>query len=133
MPANPDGHEWLRNYHDGELFARIDYVSAQDEEVPLQRVVLFLMAFLVGTAVLGFKNLCRVFAEAKLPEDFVFRVLDIDGAPHPILKTLSRHDVRIGGNGQAYWYGDGEVVAATNVATATDERIRELLVGITQP
>jgi hypothetical protein len=130
MAANPEGHKWLRKYHDGDLFERIVYVSTQDREVPLQRGALFLMAFWSAPAVVGFKNLCRVLAEAGLPEGFIFRVVDIDGAARPFLETLPRHEVRIGGNAEAYWYRDGEVVAATNVATATDERIRELLAAI---
>ena len=130
MPGDPNGYETLRHYCDDAMLARIDYVSAQEEEVPLQRGVLFLMAFWSVPAVLGFKNVCWVFAQVGVPVDFVFRVLDIDGASRSLATTLSRFPVRIGGNAEAYWYRDGKILAATNVATATEERIRELLAEI---
>ena len=90
------------------------------------------MAFWSGPAKMGFANVCRVFAEVGLPEDFVFRILDIDGLGHSLAKMLSQYPVKMGGNAEAYWYREGKIIAATSVATATDERIREILAEITR-
>jgi len=130
MPDDDNRHEWLRGYCGDVMLDRIDFVATQDEEFPLQRGVLFLMAFWSGPAVMGLKNLCFFFSELGFPEEFTFRILDIDGASRSLVETLHQYPVRIGGNAEAYWYRDGKVIAATNVATATQERIRELLTEI---
>lgn len=131
MPPDSFIHETLRKFYGEAMCPRIDYASAQTEEVPLQRGVLFLMAFWSGPAKMAFANVCRIFSEVGLPEDFAFRILDVDGLGRSLAEILSQYPVEMGGWGEAYWYRDGKIIAATSVATATDERIREILAEIT--
>jgi hypothetical protein len=112
----------------------VEFVEAAHSDISvIHRGVLFLMAFWSGPSVVGFKNVCRVFCQAELPSDFVFRVLDLDGANESLLQALSLQSVRIGGNGEAYWFRHGGIFAATSVATATDEHIQQLLTEISRP
>ena len=112
----------------GGLFSELEFLEVETKDTAtLERGVLFLMAFWSGPAVVGLGNLCRVLGNAGLPPGFVFRVLDIDGASKALLERLSKFPIRIGGNGEAYWFCGGEIFAMTSVATASDAKILELL------
>ena len=132
MPGAPDGLKLLKDYSDGG-YSDFEYVpDASELDLEIDRGLLFLMAFWSGPAVVGFKRICGSLLAHELPCDFVFRVLDWDGATQ-FLEPLSRHDLIIGGNAEAFWFRQGEIVASTIVETATPERVREIVVHIAEP
>jgi hypothetical protein len=130
-PVNSPQKATLLGYCGDRLSSRLEFLEVADSEaLIIPRGVLCLMGFWSGPAVIGFKNICRCLSESNLPDDFIFRVLDLDGAPHSLIQTLSRHPVKIGGNAEAYWFRDGEIFEVTSILTGTDERIRQLLAEI---
>ena len=123
--------EWKREAlkkYSGGLYQDFEFQEVEAEDVlVIDRGVLFLMAFWSGPAAVGFTDLCRVLQDGELPDGFVFRLLDIDGASRRLIEGLSKLPMRIGGNGEAYWFRKGEILAVTSAPTATEARIRELL------
>ncbi len=127
MSSNVTNAEILRGYC-GSLFDRLEYFEASDETTAaIDRGLLFLMAFWSGPAVVGFRNICRVFERHGVPAGFTFRVLDIDGVAGPLMSHLAQLYPQIGGNAEGYWFRSGQVFATTIVSTASDERIKELI------
>jgi hypothetical protein len=123
---NRTNTEILRGYC-GSLFDRIEYFeSSDDSKAEIERGLLFLMAFWSGPAVLGFRNICRVFERDGVPDGFIFRVLNIDGVSRPLMSHLSQLCPQIGGNAEGYWYRSRQVFATT-ICTASNERIQELI------
>lgn len=126
MSLNRTNTEILRGYC-GSLFDRIEYFEASDlSTAEIERGLLFLMAFWSGPAVLGFRNICRVFERDGVPDGFIFRVVNIDGVSRPLMSHLSQLCPQIGGNAEGYWYRSRQVFATT-ICTSSDERIRELM------
>ncbi len=76
---------------------------------------------------MGFRNICRIFADVALPKEFVFRVLDIDGISHAVVENLRTQPVVVGGNAEGYWFLNGSISSATNYHSATEEHVRLLL------
>lgn len=126
MPGNPDGRERLKGYHPGPDIGYDYFPNERDDLLRIDHGVLFLMAFWSAPAIIAFENLCQALDNTELPDGFRFRVLDIDGATNS-LADLATHDVILGGNGEAYWFKNGETFTATSVATATDDQIRKIV------
>ena len=119
----------LRRFCDSDdLFARIEFLPGSDVSASaMPRGLLMLMAFWSGPSILGFKNICQVFRQNHLPDDFIFRVLDIDGVCAGLLEKLAQHPIVIGGNAEGYWFRNGTIFSATTAHSATNDRIQELL------
>ena len=123
---NKSNAEILQGYS-GVLFDRIEYLESSDESAAeIERGLLFLMAFWSGPAVVGFRNICRVFERDGVPDGFTFRVLNIDGVARPLMIQLSQLCPQIGGNAEGYWFRSRQVFATT-ICTASDDRIQELI------
>ena len=132
MPNTPD-HHLLKSYSDG-LFDQFEFQAIGGlETLLIENGLLFLMAFWSGPSVMGFKNICRGLQHVSLPNDFVFRVLDIDGATAELLNHLVEFPPKIGGNAEAYWFRNGVNFAQTAVYSATEIRILELMAEIRRP
>ncbi|WP_395734649.1 hypothetical protein [Prosthecobacter sp.] len=131
MPEAPDNLKLLRKYSDS-AYSDFEYVPvASEDDFRMDCGVLFLMAFWSGPAVLGFKRICESLNTFDLPNGFVFRVLDWDGAT-PFLERLSQYNLVIGGNAEALWFRKGEIIAATYLGTSSPERIMEIIDRIAQ-
>jgi len=82
------------------------------KDTQLECGAVFWFARWSGPAVYTMKKLATLLSKVELPDDFVFRILDIDDLkdyyPH-----YNHYEVTIGGNGECFWYLGASVVGAT--------------------
>ena len=126
MPGAQDGLQRLHEYSRA-TFSVYEFVpNAGEADLQITNGLVFLIAFWSGPAIVGFKNICAALSKIALPQGFVFRVLDWDGAEQ-FIGHFQHEGVFVGGNAEALWYKNGIVVAATSVPTATRNRIQEIV------
>lgn len=133
MSSNRTSAEILRGYC-GSLFDQLEYLDSSDEAAAMiDSGLVMLMAFWSGPAIVGFRNVCKVLERDGVPAGFTFRVLDIDGVAEPLMTRVAQIGPQIGGWAEGYWFRSGRVFATTVVATATDERIQQLIHDTAHP
>lgn len=122
----------LSRYNGG--FTRYDFRETSDlGDLDIDSGLLLLIAFWSGPAAMALQTVCRAFSQASIPTGFCFRVLDVDGAPKPVVEELiARTGLASHGYGEGYWFRGGQVFAAERCHLATEARILELFAQATK-
>lgn len=130
MAGDPRGIESLKEYSEG-LYSKIEYESDDSNStLEIDNGVLFLMAFWSAPAVVGFRNMCRELKLLEWPEGFRVCVLDIDGLNNCadfLLEHRVTDESGIRGNGEGFWFKNGEIFEATVGHKSSPERIQEIM------
>jgi hypothetical protein len=130
MSGVQDGLQRLHEYS-RDTFSASEFVpNAEEADLRVTNGLVFLIAFWSGPAIVGFKNICAALSKIAVPQGFVFRVPDWDGAAQ-FIEHFQHEGVFVGGNAEALWYKNGTVVAGTSLPTATPNRIQEIVDEIT--